>query len=220
MVDQADMTGTTAAAAFRDDDGAIRSEFLDQVREAIERNDAAALAGAGRRAARGRHRRPDRGARCRAAAALRRTDGPRVRLHRAHRGRRHGPRGNPRRGAVQGHRRGRPRSRFRRCRLHSRGPAEAGAGRNPRAVAAARARRARAHPALSGRLRRPAHADRVHRGAAVLDRRRRHRPHARDRRPAGPLLRALRGGRRRASCSARSRSTGCCAPSGRCRSPN
>ena len=43
MVDQADMTGTTAAATFRDDDGAIRPEFLDQVREAIERSDAAAL---------------------------------------------------------------------------------------------------------------------------------------------------------------------------------
>ena len=43
MVDQADMTGTTAAAAFRDDDGAIRDEFLDNVREAIERGDAAAL---------------------------------------------------------------------------------------------------------------------------------------------------------------------------------
>jgi len=43
MVDQADMTGTVAAAAFRDDDGAIRSEFLDNVREAIGRSDAAAL---------------------------------------------------------------------------------------------------------------------------------------------------------------------------------
>jgi len=43
MVDQADMTGTVAAAAFRDDDGAIRSEFLDNVREAIERSDATAL---------------------------------------------------------------------------------------------------------------------------------------------------------------------------------
>jgi magnesium transporter len=43
MVDQADMTGTTAAAAFRDDDGAIRSEFLDNVREAIECGDATAL---------------------------------------------------------------------------------------------------------------------------------------------------------------------------------
>ena len=43
MVDQADMTGTTAAVAFRDEDGAIRSEFLDSVREAIERSDATAL---------------------------------------------------------------------------------------------------------------------------------------------------------------------------------
>ena len=43
MVDQADMTGTTAAAAFRDDDGAIRSEFLDNVCEAIERSDAKTL---------------------------------------------------------------------------------------------------------------------------------------------------------------------------------
>src|SRR5436305_14346375 len=43
MVDQADMTGTTAVAAFRDEDGAIRSEFLDRVCEAIERSDARAL---------------------------------------------------------------------------------------------------------------------------------------------------------------------------------
>jgi len=43
MVDQADMTGTTVAAAFRDADGAIRSEFLDHVHEAIERRDTAAL---------------------------------------------------------------------------------------------------------------------------------------------------------------------------------
>jgi magnesium transporter len=43
MVDQADMTGTVAAAAFRDDDGAIRAEFLDNVQAAIERSDATAL---------------------------------------------------------------------------------------------------------------------------------------------------------------------------------
>jgi len=43
MVDQADMTGVRTAAAFRDNDGAIRSEFLDRVREAIERGDAPAL---------------------------------------------------------------------------------------------------------------------------------------------------------------------------------
>ena len=130
------------------------------------------------------------------AAALRRTAGQRLRLHRADRGRRRGPRGNPRRTAAEDRRRGRARPRFRRCGLHSRGPAEAGAGRNPRAAAAARARRARAQPALSGRIRRPADADRIHRGAADLDRRPRHRLHARDRRSAGPLLRALRGRRR------------------------
>jgi len=37
------MTGTAAAAAFRDEDGAIRAEFLDSVQSAIERSDAAAL---------------------------------------------------------------------------------------------------------------------------------------------------------------------------------
>jgi magnesium transporter len=42
MVDQADMTGANAAA-FRDDDGAIRPEFIEQVREAIERGDAPVL---------------------------------------------------------------------------------------------------------------------------------------------------------------------------------
>ena len=43
MVDQPDMTRTKAAVALRGDDGAIRPEFLDHVREAIKRNDAAAL---------------------------------------------------------------------------------------------------------------------------------------------------------------------------------
>src|SRR6188768_940403 len=43
MVDQAEMTPAQSPAAFRDDDGAIRSEFLDRVREAIERRDAEAL---------------------------------------------------------------------------------------------------------------------------------------------------------------------------------
>jgi magnesium transporter len=43
MVDQADMTGTMVAVAFRDEDGAIRSEFLDNVSEAIEQSDATAL---------------------------------------------------------------------------------------------------------------------------------------------------------------------------------
>jgi magnesium transporter len=43
MVDQADMTGTRTAAAFRGDDGAIRPEFLERVRDAIERGDVPAL---------------------------------------------------------------------------------------------------------------------------------------------------------------------------------
>ena len=44
-------------------------------------------------------------------------------------------------------------------------------------------------PRLSGRIRRPADADRVHRGAAGLDRRADHRLHARDRGSARALLR-------------------------------
>ena len=43
MVDQAEMTPAAPPAAFRDDDGAIRSEFLDRVQEAIERRDATVL---------------------------------------------------------------------------------------------------------------------------------------------------------------------------------
>ncbi|MEA2978390.1 MAG: magnesium transporter [Alphaproteobacteria bacterium] len=43
MVDQADMTRAQPPVAFRDDDGAIRPEFLDHVREAIERGDGPAL---------------------------------------------------------------------------------------------------------------------------------------------------------------------------------
>ena len=37
------MTRALPPAAFRDEDGAIRSEFLDRVRDAIERRDAKAL---------------------------------------------------------------------------------------------------------------------------------------------------------------------------------
>ena len=59
-----------------------------------------------------------------------------------------------------------------------------------------RAGRARTQPDLSGRIRRPADADRVHRGAAVLECRAGHRLYARDRRSAGTLLRALCGRRR------------------------
>jgi magnesium transporter len=43
MVDQADMTRTTAAVVFRGDDGGIRPEFLERVRQAIEGGDRASL---------------------------------------------------------------------------------------------------------------------------------------------------------------------------------
>ena len=43
MLDPDDMTVTETAAAFRDEDGAIRSEFLDRMREAVERGDAAGV---------------------------------------------------------------------------------------------------------------------------------------------------------------------------------
>ena len=51
---------------------------------------------------------------------------------------------------------------------------------------------------LSGKFRRAADADRVHRGAAGLDRRADHRLHARHAGSAGPLLRNLCGRRRQA----------------------
>ena len=43
MVDQADMTGAGTAVAFRDDEGAIRPEFLENAAAAIERSDVAGL---------------------------------------------------------------------------------------------------------------------------------------------------------------------------------
>jgi magnesium transporter len=43
MVDQADMTRAQPVAVFRDGDGAIHPEFIDAVREAIERGDGTAL---------------------------------------------------------------------------------------------------------------------------------------------------------------------------------
>ena len=80
--------------------------------------------------------------------------------------------------------------------------------------------RARAQPALSGKFRRPADADRVHRGAAGLDRGAGDRLHARHARSAGSVLRDLRGRFRHSTGRARSRSTRCCARAGRCRSPS
>ncbi len=81
-----------------------------------------------------------------------------------------------------------------------------------------RARRARAQPRLPGELGRPAHADRVHRGRARIG------PWARPSTTCArrPTCRTASGSStwsiRTAGSRARSRSTGCCAPSGRCRS--
>ena len=74
-----------------------------------------------------------------------------------------------------------------------RGPAEGRADRDPGAASGVRAGRAGAQPALSGELGRPHHADRVHRRAAGVDGRAGDRPHARDPRSAGSVLGALRG---------------------------
>ncbi len=125
MVDHKDMAAAAAPAPeapLRDDDGALRPEFVARVAEAVEAGDVGGPYAAGRRTARSRRRRPDRGARPRPAPAAHRTDGRRLRLHRADRGRRHGARGHPRGAAGRDRRRGRPRARFRRRRLHPRGP--------------------------------------------------------------------------------------------------
>ena len=214
MLDEKDIAARPMATrrsqrpALRDEEGAIRA----RLRRAGDRGDPRPrrrpVARAGRRTARIRHRRPDRGARCRAAPAADRADGRRLRLHGADRSRRHGARGDPRGARDRDRGRGCPRARFRRCRLHPGRPAEGRAGGNPGATAAARARRAGAPPRLPGSLGRAAHADRVHRGAAAVDRRADHRLHARDRGPARALLRDLRDRCGTASSSARCRSTG------------
>ena len=72
---------------------------------------------------------------------------------------------------------------------------------------------------LSGKFRRPADADRIHRGAAGLDRGAGDRLHARHAGSAGPLLRNLCGRCRTSTGRARCRSTRCCARAGRCRWP-
>ena len=145
--------------------------------------------------------------------------GARFRLLGAQRSRRYRPRGNPRGTRAGDGRRGRPRARIRRRRRTARRPRRGGPGRDPRKAAAVRARRARAQPALSGKFRRPADADRVHRGAAGLDRGAGDRLHARHAGSAGPVLRNLRGRRATSTGRARSRSTCCCARAARCRSP-
>ena len=177
---------------LRTKDGSIRVAFVRQVARAIDAADVEALRGLV-----GDLHESDLGA---VLEALEPEQPPapgriarhRLRFHRAHRGRRRGARGNPRRTAAANRRGRRARHRIRRRGGDPRGPAEGRAGRDPRAIAAARARRAQAQPRLSGGVRRPAHADGIHRRAAGLECRPGDRLHARDRRTAGALLQALR----------------------------
>ncbi len=90
----------------------------------------------------------------------------------------------------------RSRTGIRRRRRIARGARRGGPGGNPRKAAAVGARRARAQPGISGKFRRTADADRIHRGAAGLDRRAGDRLHARHAGSAGPVLRNLRGRQR------------------------
>ena len=181
--------------------------------------DAAALRAPCGRTPRGRSRRPARGARSggthRADPAPRR----RLRLHRAHRARRDAPRPDPRGAAAEDRRRRRPRSRIGRRGHDPRGPRARGAGRDPRRAAAGRAGRAGARPRISGGVGRPSDADGLHRRAAVLGRRAGDRLHARRGGAARRVLHAVRGRCRPTTWSARWRSTGCSAASGRRRSP-
>ena len=226
MLDQKDMAASRDAIRptrrCATTDGALRADFVEQVRAGDRGAGCRGAARPRRRPAPGRRRRSPRGARSRAAAAPDRADGRRLRLHGAHRGRRHGARGDPRgtAGARPSPRASAsstpttPSTSSRTCRKQEQ--AEILEQLPPLERV-----RARAQPLLSGRLRRPAHADRVHRGAAVLDRRA--RPSTTCARPTTCRTRfyelyVVDPGA--TGFSARSRSTGCCAPSGRCRSPS
>ena len=220
MLEPKDTAAQPAESALRDDEGAIRADFLERVNAAIERGDAAAL-----RALAGELHESDTGDLIEALDPELRPRfvellGQRVRLHRAHRGRGRGPRGNPRRAAAASRRRGRPRSRFRRCGQDSRRPAEGRAGRDPRAVAAARARRGGAHSAII----RKAPPDAACRPSSSRCRRRGPSATPSTTCAKPPTCRtgstSSTWSTRRRSCSARWRSTCCCAPSGRCRSPS
>ena len=83
-------------------------------------------------------------------------------------------------------------ARFRRRGLHPGRPRPGGPGRDPGAAAVHRAHQAAPLARLSGGERRPAHADRVRRRAAVLDGRPDHRLHARGPEPPRPFQPDLR----------------------------
>ena len=219
MLEEKDMT-VTAPLALRGEDGAVREDFVERVAQAIDAARFRAAARAGRRPARGRCRRPDRGARSGAAPAPRRADGARLRLLRADRGRRHRPRGDPRGAAGRDRRRRRARARFRRRGRHPRRPAEGRAGGDPRAASRRRAR-SRSRAASTIRKTPPAGACRPSSSRSSRI--------GRSGRPSTtcarrPICRTASGSStssiRIAATRARSRSTACCAPSGRCRSPS
>ena len=210
MLDEKELPASEAesASALRDEEGAIREDFVARIARRSRRRGTAML-----RTLAGDLHESDTGDLIEALdpdlrPQTHRAAGRGFRLLGADRSRRHRARGDPRGTARGDRRRGRPRTRFRRRGLHPGRPAEGRAGRDPRAIAGLRARRARAQPPVSRRHRRPAHADRIHRGAAAAHGRRDHRLHARDARSAGALLsRSTRSIRRRNS-SARCRSTG------------
>ena len=202
----------------RNKDGAIRAEFVEQVARGDRGGRRRRAAQAGRRPARSRPRRLAGGARAGAAPAPGRTARHRLRLHRADRGRRRGARGNPRRAAAETVAEGVRDLESDDAVAILEDLPQGRAGRDPRAIAAARARRARPQPANTRKIP-PA-------GAC--------RPNSSPCRRLGP------SGRRSTTCarppicpsastnftwstsdgrfSARCRSTGCCAASGRCRS--
>ena len=210
----------TAAApvALRDEDGAVREDFVEQVAQAIADGDAAPL-----RALVGDLHEADVGDLIEALdpdlrPRLIELMGARLRLHGADRSRRHRPRGNPRRTAARDRGRGRARARFRRRGRHPRRPAEGRAGRNPRATAASERVALRAQPATIRRTR-PAGACRPSSSPCRRSGRSGRPSTTCARRPICPSASgSSTSSTATASFTAPWRSTGCCGPSGRCRS--
>ncbi len=204
---------------MRDEDGEIRHEFVEEIARAIHAADTPLL-----RAIVAELHEADLGDLIAALEPDDRvnaggTDRRGFRFLGAQRSRRLRPRGNPRGTRTGDGRGGRSRAGIRRRRRIARRSRRRGPGRDPRKTAAVGARRARAQPAVSGKFRRAADADRVHRGAAGLDRGAGDRLHARHAGFAGPVLRNLRGRPARSTGRARYRWTRCCARAGRCRWP-
>ena len=169
------------------------AELAQALSEALRAADHARCARP-RRGSRGsRPCRSDRAAGAGAARAADRGAGLGLSPRGALRARRHGARPAAA-GAAQGPAgQGRRRARDRRCGLSAGKPRACGPAGDPGAHPDRRARRARAQPRVPAGDRRPSHADGFRGGAAVLDGRAGHRPHARGRGAARDLLRHLRG---------------------------